>query len=299
MRAAVVQRQYVDSRFGQSHLYRAGPMHDSGHPPLMCFHMSPRSAVYYHDLLAELGKDRLAVAVDTPGFGNSDASPSVPSLGDFAAAMGDVADALGFKTFNVLGHQTGSKIALEVARQRPGQVQRVILVGLGMWTEEERAQRNTELGPPQIHADGRHFLGSWAGTVRRSLMRGGGSLDKMANYFYVTQLNPRTTHWGHVAAAGYRAEDALVQIDKPIMILNPEDDLAEMTPRAKPFLKHPESQFRDLPGWAILDLYDVKAKELATLARAFLDGPSDSGRARVNSPSQWSRASGNSVGNGT
>ena len=94
MSAATIERQYVDSRFGQSHLYRAGPLEERGHPPLMCFHMSPWGAVYYEPLLGEMGKDRLALAVDTPGFGNSDAPPSKPSIGDFAAAMGDVVDAL-------------------------------------------------------------------------------------------------------------------------------------------------------------------------------------------------------------
>jgi pimeloyl-ACP methyl ester carboxylesterase len=270
MRDAIVQRQYVDTRFGQSHVYRAGPMHDSGLPPLMCFHMSPRSAIYYHDFLAEMGKDRLVVAVDTPGFGNSDATPRVPTLADFAAAMGDVADGLGFKEFNVLGHQTGSKIAVEVARQRAQQVQRVVIVGIGLWTEEERAHRGTILGPAQVHADGRHVIPAWAAAVRRNAMPGE-SLDRLTEFFFVSQLHPRKTHWGHIAAADYRAEKTLAELDKPVLVLDPDDDLADMTPRAKSLLKHPDSEFRRLPGWAIFDLYDVRSRELAQIARAFVD----------------------------
>jgi pimeloyl-ACP methyl ester carboxylesterase len=245
--------------------------------------MSPRSAVYYHDLLAEMGKDRLAIAVDTPGFGNSDPTPSVPKMADFAAAMGDVVDGLGITKFNVLGHQTGSKVALEVARQRSEQVQRVVLVGLGLWTEEERAHRNTEFAPAKIYADGSHVVRSWAGTVRRTVAQNV-PLEKMGNYFYVTQLNPKITHWGHVAAAGYDAEQALLQLNKPIMVLNPEDDLAEQTPRAKAFLRHPESHVRDLPGWALLDLYEVKTQELASLARMFFDGAHSSGGSHTSAP---------------
>ena len=65
MTRVTVERAYVDGRFGQLHLYRAGPRKDSSRPPLMCFHMSPFSAVIYERFLSEMGKDRLAVAVDT------------------------------------------------------------------------------------------------------------------------------------------------------------------------------------------------------------------------------------------
>ena len=267
MAAASIQRQYVDSRFGQSHLYRAGPLQDHGQAPLMCFHMSPWAAVYYEPLLAEMGKDRLAVAVDTPGFGNSDAPPSVPSISDFAAAMGDVVDALGIKTLNVLGDHTGAKVALELARQRPTQVQRVIMLSLAVWTDEEIAHR-TEEGPHEVPADGSHLVSSWASMVEMSMPER--SLDRLGEIFYARHLHHTTAHWGHVAAAGYRAKDALLEVKQPIMILNPEDDLYRITPRAKQFLTHPQSHIRDLPGWGY-GFLEVKVPELAAMAREFLD----------------------------
>ncbi len=267
MCAASVERQYVDSRFGQSHLYRAGPVQDSGRAPLMCFHMSPWAAVYYQTFLAEMGKDRLAIAVDTPGFGNSDAPPSTPQIADYAAAMGDVVDALGIETLNVLGDHTGAKVALELARQRPDQVQRLIMLSLAVWTDEEIAHRTAE-GPHEIHKDGSHLVSSWVGMVEMSME--GRSLAMLGDIFYARHLHHRTAHWGHVAAAGYRAKDALAQVNKPIMILNPEDDLFTVTPRAKAYLTHPESHIRDLPGWGY-GFLDVKTAEVAALTRAFLD----------------------------
>jgi pimeloyl-ACP methyl ester carboxylesterase len=267
MTAASIERQYVDSRFGQSHLYRAGPLEKSGHPPLMCFHMSPWAAVYYEPLLAEMGQDRLALAVDTPGFGNSDAPPSAPSIGDFAAAMGDVADGLGLKTFNVLGDHTGAKVALELARQRPDQVQRIIMLSLAVWTDEEIAHRSSE-GPHAVPENGDHLVSSWASMVEMSMPER--SLDRLGEIFYARHLHHKTAHWGHVAAAGYRAKDALGEVKQPIMILNPEDDLYRITPRAKQFLTHPESHIRDLPGWGY-GFLEVKVAEVAALAREFLD----------------------------
>ena len=267
MTTATIERRYVDSRFGQSHLYSTGPLEESGHPPLMCFHMSPWAAVYYEPLLTEMGRDRLAIAVDTPGFGNSDAPSAKPSIGDFAAAMGDVVDALGIDTLNVLGDHTGSKVALELARQRPDQVQRIIMLSLAVWTDEEITHR-TEEGPHEIHEDGSHLVSSWAGMVKMSMPER--SLDRLGEIFYARHLHHKTAHWGHVAAAGYRAKDALGEVKQPIMILNPEDDLYRITPRAKAFLTHPESHVRDLPGWGY-GFLEVKVVELAALAREFLD----------------------------
>ena len=73
-----VDRMYVDGRFGQLHVYHAGSAQERDRLPLMCFHMSPFAAVIYEAFLSEMGKDRLAIAVDTPGFGNSDATPTPP-----------------------------------------------------------------------------------------------------------------------------------------------------------------------------------------------------------------------------
>ena len=269
MSAAPVERQYVDSRFGQSHLYRAGPLEDGGRLPLMCFHMSPWAAAYYEPFLAEMGRDRLAVAVDTPGFGNSDAPPRPPEISDYAAAMGDVVDALGLETLHVLGDHTGAKVALELARQRPDQVRRVVMLSLAIWTDEEIAHRREE-GPQEIHADGSHLVSSWRGMVDMSMP--GRTLAMLGRIFYVRHLHHRTSHWGHRAAAGYRAAPVLQEVEQPIMILNPEDDLYAITPRAKPYLKHPESHIHDLPGWGY-GFLEVKTAELAALTRAFLDKP--------------------------
>jgi hypothetical protein len=62
----------------------------------------------------------------------------------------------------------------------------------------------------------------------------------------------------------------VVEVDKPILVLNPEDDLVEQTARIKPLLRYPQSRFVDLPGWAH-GLLDVKTDETAAIAHGFLD----------------------------
>jgi len=268
MSAAAVERQYVDTRFGQSHLYRAGPVTDTGKPPLVCFHMSPWSAVYFEPLLAELGKDRLAVAVDTPGYGNSDAPPTPPSMEDYGSAMADVVDGLGLTRFDVLGDRTGAKVAIELAKLRPQQVRRLVLVSPVVWTEEERSYRK-EFPAEVIRKDGSHLLSAWGITVGMSMP--GRTLDMIGRIFYARQLQLKTANWGRHAAAKYKARDALDGLSQPIKVLRPRDELWELTSRVEPHLQHPDSHIHDLPDWGY-GFLEVHVEDTASLLRRFLDG---------------------------
>ena len=53
-----------------------------------------------------------------------------------------------------------------------------------------------------------------------------------------------------------------------MLILNPEDDLWDYTPRAAPLLKN--GRVHDLPGWTH-GFLDARTSETATLVREFLD----------------------------
>ena len=266
MCAVPVERKYIDGRFGQLHVYQAGM--DSGKPPLMCFHMSPFAAVIYETFLGEMGRDRLALAVDTPGFGNSDATPEPPLIADYAAAMGDVMDAYDIETVDVMGFHTGSKTCIEVARQQPGRVRSITMVSIAYWTEAERANRRVTIKAPEIDEQGSHLKKLWQGVLLWSME--GRTLEMVGRSYYAGVLNPAITHWGHQAAYQYNVEQALAQIDVPIMVLNPEDDLWEQTPRIKPLLRHPKSRFHDLHGWAH-GFLDMKTGETAALVRKFVD----------------------------
>lgn len=268
MTSVPVTRRYLDGRFGQLHVYQAEPETPSTRPALMCFHMSPFAAVIYEKFLGEMGTDRLALAVDTPGFGNSDAPPEPPLIGDYAAAMGDVMDALDLKTVDVMGFHTGSKTCLEVARQQPDRVRKIVMVSIAYWTEAERDNREVIIQAPEITTDGSHYSHYWRELVRWSME--GRTLAMIADSFYASQLNPAITHWGHQAAYQYNVEETMAALDNPIMVLNPQDDLWEQTPRIKPLLKQPGSEFHDLPGWAH-GFLDLKTAETAAMVRKFLD----------------------------
>jgi len=215
-----------------------------------------------------MGTRRLTIAVDTPGFGNSDVPLEEPAIADYAAAMGNVLDGLEISKINVMGYHTGTSIAVELARQRPAQVERLVLVSAPIWTAAERAEVSHRTDPQPISEDGSHFQRYWQEAVSFSMA--GRGLEMLARIFPERLLNPATIHWGHQAASRYALQEALPDVDKPILVLNPDDDLTQQTQRAKAFLQHPDSRIHDLPGWGH-GFLDVKTAEAADLVDGFLN----------------------------
>ena len=104
------RRAYVDGRYGQTDHRFSEPPERSGKRPLLLFHMSPYSSLIYENFVLEMGKDRLTIAIDTPGFGASDAPPPLPEIADYAAAMGDVMGRLDLRDVDLMGYHTGSRL---------------------------------------------------------------------------------------------------------------------------------------------------------------------------------------------
>ncbi|MSO96881.1 MAG: alpha/beta hydrolase [Rhodospirillaceae bacterium] len=261
-----ITKHYAPCGFGQIHYRRAAPEGASQKPPLILFHMSPYSGAIYETFMLEMGRDRLTIAVDTPGFGNSDAPPSAPSIQDYAAAMGEMMDALKIRGADVMGYHTGSKIALELAIQRPAHIRKIIMISAAIWTDEELKERRIQFAKTEIAADGSHLAKWWASAMRWSMT--GRTKEQVAQVFHARTMNPATSWWGHNAAYNYKTADALQKLDHPILALNPQDDLWEFTPRAKQYLKN--GRVLDLPGWSH-GFLDVKTSDAAAVVRGFLD----------------------------
>lgn len=268
MMRAPVRKGYVDGRFGQVHYRYAQPETEIVKRPLICFHMSPYSSIIYEAFLAEMGRDRVAIAMDTPGFGESDPPDSPPGIPDYAGTAIDLIQALGFTSVDLMGYHTGSKIALETALQKPDKVHRAVMVSAPIYSEEELAEVKETYGPEPLTEDGAHVQAWWQSAVRWSMA--GRTLDDIGRVFWARLLNPSISWWGHNAAFTYDSAAAIPKVKHPILILNPEDDVFERTPRARDLLAHPESRIHDLPGWSH-GFLDLKTDEAAHLVRGFLD----------------------------
>jgi pimeloyl-ACP methyl ester carboxylesterase len=127
-----LRKMYVDCRFGQLHLHTSFP--SSGGfdelTPLLCVTPPIMTGRAFRPVLRDLGRDRSVYAPDLPGSGESDAPESSPVVADHAAAFADLIDSLRLKQVDVIGYQSGSLAAIELALAKPEQVRRLILIGV-------------------------------------------------------------------------------------------------------------------------------------------------------------------------
>jgi len=262
-----VHRGYVDGRFGQMHYAIKAPDEPSGAVPLVCFHASPLSWRSYSEVLIEMGRDRWVVAIDSPGHGDSDKPPRQPSIEDYGAAVGEVLDRLGISRCDALGNHTGSKVAVELALQRPGQVRRLVLISAPVYSADELAAMKTKYHEVALREDGGHLAERW-----RGMMTSVGTalpLWLTHRYFVETQRGGLEYEWGHHAAFAYQHADHLPHVKQPVLVLNPQDEIVAATRRSAPLLLN--GRLQDVP-----ESYDLTHGQVATFgryARAFLDGP--------------------------
>jgi pimeloyl-ACP methyl ester carboxylesterase len=260
-----VRRAYIAGCFGQVHYRVAGPG-TAGRTPLVCFHPSPSSGRTYGALLREMGRDRYAIAPDTPGFGESDPPPSVPEIADYAAAIGDFLDALDIRLADILGHHTGSKIAVELARQRPEKVRSLVLISAPIYTDDELARQKAHYGRVEIEADGSHLQRRWQWMMQFRMASTPHTL--VQRNIMESLRGGEIAGWGHRAAFNYHHRENLPRLTQPVLVLNPHDDLHDQTARAKDLLN--DGRVHDLPGWSH-GFLEMQAKETAAILRGFFD----------------------------
>ncbi len=276
-----VKRAYVDGRYGQMHYRIAVPPHEdsSDHPPILFFHQSPSSGRPFEGLVSEMGRDRVAIAVDTPGFGDSDPPPAPPTIADYAAAMTSFIEALGLEKVDILGDHTGAKVAVELALQQPDRVRRLVFNACPVYSPEKMAEMMTHLEAERpkdvIPDDGSHILHRWKGT--KGWYKDDAPME-LYNRDFCESLRGLDLAWyGHNAAFAVNHADNLPHVSQPILILCPDDGLWEATKAAEPHLRN--GRLLELPqfGMGAVSQHSI---ELAKILRGFLDGPADDGMPR-------------------
>lgn len=151
-------RFYAQTPQGQVHGRRLG--HGA---PLVLLHPSPLSSAFMAPHQAALAARWRTLALDTPGYGQSDPLPHPPTqLEDYAQVLLAALDNLGVERFALFGSATGAQIALVMARQTPGRVTRMVLDNCGHFSEAEvaawEARYFPDLSPQE---DGSHLTHTW------------------------------------------------------------------------------------------------------------------------------------------
>lgn len=272
--SVIYKKGYVDGPFGQIHYHSAQPADGPGDKtPLVMFHQNPKSAEEYRPLLEIVGQDRLALAFDTPGYGESDRPDTPPSMADISGAMADALDAMGYGkdgkgAVDVFGFHTGVYIASELAITRPDLVRRVVMSGIAYRSPEVRAEILANLPTDKsLPEDGTFIMNRWYLIV---IKRAEGVSLERASKVFLEDIHSLDKSWfAYNAVWTYAPEDRFPQVKQPILVLQPHEMLLDETLKARNELM-PDADLIELPGITD-DVFDTGAQEIAAAMLGWLD----------------------------
>lgn len=266
-----ITRDFVSGPFGQVHVRIARPAQQGTSPPLVLFHPTPYSGDYFHSFMKVMATDRTVIAIDTPGYGDSDRPSALPSIGDYARSAAAALDALGIagnpeQKIDVLGYHTGGLIAAELAVIRPGLVRRLALPGLPFYTGKARTEAYARNAKPEpVKADGSHLLDRWEFTTAATEV--GLSQQRGQEHFNDSmQCYPHCWEAYH-AVFTWPSERRLAKITQPVLLITNAGSLKEETEAAREFLA--DSRLIHFPE-ITLGGFDLHTDKLAAAVRSFL-----------------------------
>lgn len=263
------RRHFIDCSIGQLHLRISEADIPSSHRPLVCLHQSPKSSREFIAFMKVASADRRVIAIDSPGHGESDIPPkSEATIEGYARIIWDAIDALDMGVIDILGHHTGSKVATEMAYQRPKDVHALVMISALVLTPEERDDFLTQFQPIPLDEKGTRFQHMWAQAIR---YRGPDvTLEQLAFSMAENLRAGEAYEWGHEAAFTYtdHFSERISSLPHRITILNPADMLFELTPRVGELLQNGE--VIDHPEWGsgFMDIHTQAAVEAVKAALA-------------------------------
>lgn len=262
---SAVRRAFVDLAHGQIHYAASG---DRDAPPVLLLHQTPRSWAEYRDVLPLIGRRFHAIAVDTPGFGDSAPLQGPASIERWAAAMIEFLDALAIGRIHLVGHHTGGVIAVEIAAANPARVASLVLSSTPFTDEAFRQERRKR---PPIDAveprdDGSHLTALWQ---RRQPFYPSGRPELLRAFVSDALKVSGDVEDGHRAVAAYRIEDRIGRVIQPTLLLRAGGD-PFAAPHAAAWQAHlPSARVVDILG-GMVPLPDQLPQAFADAVLAFL-----------------------------
>lgn len=233
-----VRREFSDGEYGQVHYRIAGKL--SAKPTIVCLHMVPKSSRSFAKLMPLLACDRLVIAPDYPGYGDSQAPPAEPhvKVEDYARVTHQLLADLNAGPVCVVGYHTGSMVAVEMADQWPDTVTQLVNISAPIFTDEETAALRDYFSPVPLDIQGRRFSTMWTRILEN---RGPGMTLQMAAQSMCDNMRGGENYeWGHQAAFNYTETYAtkLASLSQPLLVMNLKDDLYSHTLRVDKLIKN-------------------------------------------------------------
>lgn len=185
-----LRRAYFECRHGQLHVHNAIPAGGGfdEQTTLVCVHAAQNTGRVFLEVSKILGQTRSVYSPDLPGCGESDAPSKQLPIGGYAEAICDFLDSMRFRQVDLLGVQSGSAIAAELAIAKPKIVRRVAMAGAPVLDEEERKSYR-DLSAPEGLSQG--------------------------------------ALWARAAIINWKAQERLPLLKQPLLLLRPKDPFWE------------------------------------------------------------------------
>jgi len=270
----LVRKGYATTPIGQIHYRIVSPAKDTAKTPIVFFHPNPFSSLYFVYMLEEMGQDRVAIAFDTPGYGESDKPKAPHSMEQLTKGMAAAIESLGFGEkgkgkVDVSGYHTGAYIATEIAAARPDLVRRAVLVGVPFWEGEElEKQRKQLLVDKPLTEEPEHVLKEWKAWVTNR--NPNIPLQRAYDVFVESLRSGSDIWWAYNAVLNYDARARFKSITQPVLLLNTAGGLAPFTRNVLPLLK--KGKIVEVPELTN-GIWDVGADVLGRYMRDYLDKP--------------------------
>ncbi len=224
---ATIRRAFADLSVGQVHYAECG---DPSAPAVLLLHQTPRSWREYREVLPLIGARFRAIAMDTPGFGDSAPAGAPGGIEAWAKVAGELLDALATGRAHVVGHHTGGVIALELAATQPSRVSSLVLSSTpftsAAFRRERRGSAAIDAVAPQ--PDGAHLAALWQ---RRRSFYPPDRPDLLEAFVADALKVTGDVEAGHRAVGAYRMEDRIGRVTQPTLLL-----CADADPFAAPHL---------------------------------------------------------------
>jgi pimeloyl-ACP methyl ester carboxylesterase len=241
-----VHRAFLDTVDGQIHYVTAG----SG-PPVLLLHQTPRSWDEYRDVIPLLARERLVIAMDTIGYGDSYKPARTCEIEDYARGAIALLDGLGVGSTAVIGHHTGSVIAMELAASYAERVERLVLSASPFVDAVERERRRTgghRVDHVEPKPDGTHLAELWQGRQRFYPRE---RPDLLTRFVADALRAGEKIVEGHGACSRYRMEERIGRVRCPTLVTcGTEDPFA--FPKAELIARHiPSSRLVPILGGTV------------------------------------------------
>lgn len=227
-----IERSFTRLAEGLIH-YRHVGLEKPGKLPLYMAHAGPGSSRGLEPLMQLLAGKRPLIAPDMPGNGDSapplDPPTDIPYYADAALRL---LDALEIDRVDFYGSHTGAFIGMEIALHHPDRINRLILDGVMLLTDEQRPMMLERYAPaiaPDEH--GGHL--SWAHTFMRDMMQFYPYFLRDAEHRLANDIPPPealhvavvdvlkalgTYHHAYRAAFSYDAQALLPRLTCPVLL---------------------------------------------------------------------------------